>query len=657
MHFLKRRKNNQTPRTHSTSGSNAQPSQPGIKSDTLDPSLAQGEAEFSVNDIDPTDRAVHKLVNEILDQVVADVGGSNHMEEARNETNITNTSVGVTKVDRDKIKYQEESQAKMDTINQSPPNQQETLLQQSQSQPNQEPGRTGVEAFRTPPFVWSYLHQILLDSVLRSIEDEFHAVATTSSPKDVALAKEKLETEFLSSDSADGDEYDVAESIAVAHLQAFINDPANQIYAINLIHLISQLSDGLVTACGGLLPLLAATTSPTVVLETNFYGKKFSYLKSKSAPSHYPARVNLVLVDSSYIFMAVTFFPMELEIQEPSSGLLPETAFGFLLRVANIADVVVFMPAASINLSCLEKETGMNAGGIVRQCLRLACLCAVRNCLESRLRDFLPTPEILSQIHTLPAPHHHFIYPLSLLPDNETEPHLQVTPNAPSNSTPTADLADSSLSFTDEQQSKSRFLWGFDFYNLLRNKVDIIQRLASPAASNVGHSTEHLSPDCIAYLDRIGHLSGTLQRLVLGLRPSMVNYPSGYMLVFCNSLPLFTILNLPGWSSTFLDFRLNKIDNKALLHCSIFSCSIYNPNGTWFAVLERWFQPEKMEEQVQMNVVLLALPSGGFDKFYNPLLSSTTNIYQSHKERILKLPAISENSQRNFGGRETAMAP
>lgn len=125
----------------------------------------------------------------------------------------------------------------------------------------------------------------------------FSAVATTISPKDVALAKEKLETEFLSSDSADGDEYDVAGSIAVAHLQAFINDPANQIYATNLIHLISQLSDSLVTACGGLLPLLAATTSPTVsllfeffslfrflVLETDFNRKKFSYLKSKSAP-------------------------------------------------------------------------------------------------------------------------------------------------------------------------------------------------------------------------------------------------------------------------------------------------------------------------------------------------------------------------------------
>lgn len=54
------------------------------------------------------------------------------------------------------------------------------------------------------------------------------------------------------------------EGIAAGNLQAFINDPSNQVYAINLTHLVSQLSDSLVTACGGLLPLLAATTSPTV---------------------------------------------------------------------------------------------------------------------------------------------------------------------------------------------------------------------------------------------------------------------------------------------------------------------------------------------------------------------------------------------------------
>ncbi|VDO15984.1 unnamed protein product [Rodentolepis nana] len=479
-HSHNARNDNQTPQANSTSYSSRQPSLPGTTSGTVDPSIPEGEA---VKDIDLTDRIIHKLVNDqMLNQVEMPLDGSNQKseEESKSGASLVNTSDDSTEPGHDKIDGQEEPQAKMDKIKQpTPPNQQEPLQRQHhQGQSNIESERVGVESFRTPPFIWSYLHQILLDSILRSIEDEFHAIATTTS------SKEKLETELPPSNSADADEYDVAGSMAVAQLQAFINEPANQIYAINLIHLISQLSDSLVTACGGLLPLLAATTSPT----------------------------------------------MELEIQEPSSGLLLETAFGFLLRVANIADVVVFMPAASINLSTLEKETGMNAGGIVRQCLRLACLCAVRNCLESRLRDFLPTPEILSQIHTLPTPHHHIASPLSSpLHDNETELRPRATSSTSSTSTPTADLADSSLPPVDKRHSKSRLLSGFHFYSLLRNKAEVIQRLANPTASNAGLSKKHFSPDCIAYLDRLGNLPRNLQHLALGLRPSMASYPSEYM--------------------------------------------------------------------------------------------------------------------------------
>ncbi len=58
-----------------------------------------------------------------------------------------------------------------------------------------------------------------------------------------------------------------------------------------------------------------------------------------------------------------------MELQDSSEGLSLETAFGFLLRVTNLADVVVF--TTTVNLGALEKETGMNSGGILRQCLRL----------------------------------------------------------------------------------------------------------------------------------------------------------------------------------------------------------------------------------------------------------------------------------------------
>ncbi|KAM7540694.1 hypothetical protein Aperf_G00000021466 [Anoplocephala perfoliata] len=509
MRLVKKREDNQ--RSHSSTDRNSQLSQSGTPSDLADPSIPLNE-KTEVENMDLTDRAVHKLVNEMHDQVVAEVDGSKEKaeERAENEPTAAVDPRGAAESDRDKINVHEQSQAKT-AASKLQPSKQEQTQRQGHGGSNQEPEKMGVEAFRTPPFVWSYLHQILVDSVLRSIEDEFqqvsdfiwkyvnlccsngcqsgisstsvlNTIAITSSPKDAALVKEKLETETLSSDSINEDEYDIAGTLAIAHLQAFINDPANHIYAINLIHLVSQLSDNLVSACGGLLPLLAATTSPT----------------------------------------------MELEIQEPSSGLSPETAFGFLLRVANIADVVVFMPASSVNLASLEKETGMNLGGIVRQCLRLACLCAVRNCLEARLSNFLPTPEILSQICTLPAPHHYFFHPLPTLSNSETGQ----LPHAPSTSVPTADLADassSSLAAAAGRQSHPPPLSGFHFYSILRNKMEVIQRLANPIASNADLEREHLSSECVAFLERLRHLPGTLQRLVLGLRPSMANYPPGFM--------------------------------------------------------------------------------------------------------------------------------
>merc|ERR1711978_517592 len=59
-----------------------------------------------------------------------------------------------------------------------------------------------------------------------------------------------------------------------------------------------------------------------------------------------------------------------------------------------MADVLIF--ASSLNFADLEAEKNMSSGGILRQCLRLVCTCAVRNCLECKERsrglagDFLP---------------------------------------------------------------------------------------------------------------------------------------------------------------------------------------------------------------------------------------------------------------------------
>ncbi len=59
-----------------------------------------------------------------------------------------------------------------------------------------------------------------------------------------------------------------------------------------------------------------------------------------------------------------------------------EVAISFLQRLVGMADVLVF--ASSLNFADLEAEKNMSAGGILRQCLRLVCTCAVRNCLECK---------------------------------------------------------------------------------------------------------------------------------------------------------------------------------------------------------------------------------------------------------------------------------
>lgn len=44
----------------------------------------------------------------------------------------------------------------------------------------------------------------------------------------------------------------------------FVNSNENIIFVHNTIHLISQMADNIIIACGGILPLLSAATSPSV---------------------------------------------------------------------------------------------------------------------------------------------------------------------------------------------------------------------------------------------------------------------------------------------------------------------------------------------------------------------------------------------------------
>ncbi|XP_061716784.1 neurobeachin isoform X10 [Cydia pomonella] len=182
------------------------------------------------------------------------------------------------------------------------------------SRPMFSPGPTRPP-FRIPEFRWSYIHQRLLSDVLFSLETDIQ-VWRSHSTKSVI---------------------------------DFVNSSENAIFVVNTVHLISQLADNLIIACGGLLPLLASATSPN----------------------------------------------NELDVIEPTQGMPVEVAVTFLQRLVSMADVLIF--ASALNFAELEAEKNMSSGGILRQCLRLVCTCAVRNCLECKERQRYATARATRQ--------------------------------------------------------------------------------------------------------------------------------------------------------------------------------------------------------------------------------------------------------------------
>nr|XP_043884201.1 lipopolysaccharide-responsive and beige-like anchor protein isoform X3 [Solea senegalensis] len=172
----------------------------------------------------------------------------------------------------------------------------------SSGQPTREGSTSAPRStmFRIPEFRWSHMHQRLLTDLLFSIET------------DVQMWRSHSTKTILD----------------------FVNSSENVVFVHNSIHLISQVVDNLIMACGGILPLLSAATSS----------------------SH------------------------ELENIEPSQGLTVEASVTFLQRLINLVDVLIF--ASSLNFTEIEAEKNMSSGGILRQCLRLVCAMAVRNCLE-----------------------------------------------------------------------------------------------------------------------------------------------------------------------------------------------------------------------------------------------------------------------------------
>ncbi|XP_036393305.1 neurobeachin isoform X2 [Megalops cyprinoides] len=191
--------------------------------------------------------------------------------------------------------------------------------------------------FRIPEFKWSPMHQRLLTDLLFALETDVH----------------------------------VWRSHSTKSVMDFVNSNENIIFVHNTIHLISQMVDNIIIACGGILPLLSAATSPS----------------SSKVSTH----------------------ATELENIEATQGMSSETAVTFLSRLMAMVDVLVF--ASSLNFSEIEAEKNMSSGGLMRQCLRLVCCVAVRNCLECRQRQRDRTTK-------------------SSLPNSKTQENLQSAPSA-----------------------------------------------------------------------------------------------------------------------------------------------------------------------------------------------------------------------------------
>uniref|UniRef100_A0A673XZS5 Neurobeachin a n=1 Tax=Salmo trutta TaxID=8032 RepID=A0A673XZS5_SALTR len=84
--------------------------------------------------------------------------------------------------------------------------------------------------FRIPEFKWSPMHQRLLTDLLFALESDVHLWRSHSTKS----------------------------------VMDFVNSNENIIFVHNTIHLISQMVDNIIIACGGILPLLSAATSPSV---------------------------------------------------------------------------------------------------------------------------------------------------------------------------------------------------------------------------------------------------------------------------------------------------------------------------------------------------------------------------------------------------------
>lgn len=225
-------------------------------------------------------------------------------------------------------------------------------------------------AFRIPEFKWSNILIKLLNDLMFSIEcDLYHwrcmakctnldtppfvprsASATVNAQQSGSSTTASGPTVSRGSSSSSG---------TMVQIESILQRAENQIYIINVVHFVSQLADNIIIAAGGLLPLLADATGGT---------RSGGGANTPSSP-------------------AAAGSPNDTNSKPPTlsvcEGLTLPQANSLLYRLINMVDVVIFA-ASHINLAELEADKNTTSGGILRQCLRLACTVTVKNCLVVR---------------------------------------------------------------------------------------------------------------------------------------------------------------------------------------------------------------------------------------------------------------------------------
>lgn len=206
---------------------------------------------------------------------------------------------------------------------------------------------TASPAFRIPEFRWGSVLVKLLNDLMFSIEcDLYHwrcMAKCMGHDTPVFTPRSAASVGNLSSNHTTGNRSNSATSSS--QIEAILQKAENQIYLINIVHFVSQLADNIIIAAGGLLPLLADATG----------GSRATTTAQPSGETR----------------------------GSQCEGLALAQANSLLYRLTNIVDVVIFA-STHINLGELEADKNTTGGGILRQCLRLACTVTVKNCLVIR---------------------------------------------------------------------------------------------------------------------------------------------------------------------------------------------------------------------------------------------------------------------------------